>query len=120
MSFEKFFSSISDLFLGPPDAALDEAIDKLDPDKIYVENIRSLLGVSTYSARAICETAVRQGVFQKHVEVVCPDGSIAASAISEASLPPTVRCWQIDGIDSSEVEMDTKTLNKQIFYALNG
>jgi hypothetical protein len=54
------------------------------------------------------------------VEVVCPDGSIAASAESEASLPPNVTCWKEEQGDLEPVEMATASLSKSVFYRLNG
>jgi len=81
-------------------------LTRLNPDKIYVENVRSILGVSYKNALSICETAVRQGVFVKAVEVKCPDGSVAATAPSRDQLPPEVNCWeQEDG------HLEPETLN---------
>jgi hypothetical protein len=115
--FERFLRTISSLF--PVDlASTHEAIAKLNPEKIYVENVRSLLDVSTWRARQICETAVRQGVFERRVEVMCPDGAVAASAATESELPETVRCWAEtpDGFEESWVQ--TALLPKQPFYRL--
>jgi len=44
-----------------------------NPDKIYVENIRSFFGVSSSIAKAMCEFAVRSGHFSKHVGYICPN-----------------------------------------------
>jgi len=46
-----------------------------DPDKIYVENIRSFFGVNTRIAKAMCEFAVRSGHFSKHVGYICPNSN---------------------------------------------
>lgn len=96
-----------------------EMLAKLNPDKFYVENVRSILGVSNAVAVQICETAVRQGVFERRVEVICPDGSVAASAETESALPETVRCWhEEDGLVESE-RLPTKQLEKAAFYRLH-
>ena len=96
-----------------------KGIGALDPNKIYVENVRSLLGVSTDSAAEICEAAVRQGLFRRGVEVLCPDGAVAASAESVERLPATVLCWiETDG-HPEEVELPTAKLSKLTFYSLN-
>jgi hypothetical protein len=118
---KKLFQIISKIT--PPSQGLSEKqaelLSRLNPDKIYVENVRSILGVSYKSALNICETAVRQGVFQKGVEVKCPDGSVAVTAPSRDQLPPEVRCWkQEDGHPEPEM-LSTADLETTIFYRLN-
>jgi len=94
-------------------------LSRLNPDKFYIENVRSILGVSHVAAVQICEAAVRQGLFERRVEVVCPDGAVAASADTEANLPETVRCWhEEEGLLEPE-ELPTKQLEKTTFYRLN-
>jgi hypothetical protein len=91
----------------------------LNPEKFYVENVRSILGVSHGSALRICETAVRQGLFKRGVEVRCPDGSVAATADSEDRVPKEVRCWNnVEGFPEPEMVSST-TLEKVFFYRLN-
>lgn len=74
--------------------------------------------MSHESAKRICETAVRQGVFERRVEVMCPDGVVAASADSEANLPATVQCWHEEQGHLEAEELPTKDLEKTIFYRL--
>jgi len=105
-------------FLAPPVNL--EALDTLDTSKFYVENVRSILGVSHREALEICETAVRQGVFQKAVEIWCPDGSVAATAADESGLPASVRCFvDNDGGFTEEVLMATSVLRKTTYYTLS-
>ena len=117
MSLEIFFDTISNFVPGVP-RGTDAAISRLNPDKIYLENVRSALGVSSQRALDICEAAVRQGLFQRGVEVACPDGAIAASADTESGLPAHVRCWMEDEGHLEEVEIQTDTLPKIAFYRL--
>jgi len=111
-------SAIAEAFPSDPVAGKESAIAKLNPDKIYLENVRSALGVSASKARLFCETAVRRGVFSKRVEVICPDGSVAVSARNESELPEVVRCWQEDGGEYIQVELATKDLRKVFFYQM--
>ena len=120
MSFISFWNAISKIVPGNPLSGREAELARLNPDKIYLENVRSVLGVSSPVAQRICETAVRRGLLQKRVEVVCPDGSIAASGDSEANLPPTVTFWKEDQGDLEPVEMATASLQKAVFYRLNG
>jgi hypothetical protein len=116
--FQKFFETISSLIPNSTLIGNPEALSKLNPNKIYPENVRTILGVSSASAVRICETAVRQGVFRKCVEVVRPDGAIAASAETESQLPKTVRFFREDRGDYEEVCMPTREMKKNIFYRL--
>jgi len=114
----KFFDTISKIVPGDPLAGKEEAIARLNPDKIYLENVRSALGVSSGRAQQICDTAVRQGLFESFVEVVCPGGTVAASARTESELPQRVRCWTEEGGNLEEAELATSTLPKVTFYRL--
>ena len=100
----------------PPDSLRE--LSRLDPHKIYLENVRSVLGVSSKKAQSICEVAVRQGVFEKWVEIRCPDGSVPASAKKESDLPAVVHCWVEEEGDMSEIELSSTELRKINFYRL--
>src|SRR5271165_5495058 len=118
--FRKFLKVISSI-VPEKGVSLAEAdvLSRLNPDKIYVENVRSLLNVSHGSAQRILETGVRQGVFVRRVEVQCPDGSVAASAETEAGLPRMVHCWEEEDGFPKEVEIPVENLAKTTFYRLN-
>jgi hypothetical protein len=117
--YKKFFRTISNLIPGDPLTGKEESLSRLNPNKIYVENVRSLLDVSHQRAVSFCEIAVRQGWFSRHVEVLCPDGSVVTSAINETELPKTVRCWKEENGNLEEVELDTDSLQKVTFYRLS-
>lgn len=97
----------------------EEALSKLNPDKFYLENVRSLLGVSHQRALELCNSAVRQGFFKRRVEVMCPDGVVAASADTEEQLPMTVHCLAESEGHLEEIELPTRSLSKIITYSLN-
>lgn len=46
-------------------------IESTNPDRIYIENIRSFFNVSTHFAKFLCETAVKRGYFEKKIAVEC-------------------------------------------------
>jgi hypothetical protein len=117
---KKLFQIISKVIPAPALSEYEaQQLAKLNPEKFYVENVRKILGVSHDSAKRICETAVRQGVFERCIEVRCPDGSVAASAESEAGLPQTVRCVHQEDQHFEEEELPVRDLEKVIFYRLN-
>ena len=119
MWLERFLDTISQLFPAHLNSGIREALGKLNPDRIYVENVRAVLGVSHERAVKICETAVRQGVFARMVQVLCPDGQAAVEADSEDRLPLTVICWNEEDGHFDEIEMPVAGLQKLVFYRLN-
>lgn len=48
-----------------------EILEKTDPDRIYVENIRSFFRIPYTVARFFCEMAVKEKFFKKKVGVFC-------------------------------------------------
>lgn len=119
MWLTKFLDIISRILPYNPTSGIEDALARLNPDKIYIENVRSVLGVSHRKALSICESAVRQGFFRRGVEVLCPDGAVAASADVEANLPSTVNCWIQEDGHYEEAEFPTNTLRRVTFYQLN-
>lgn len=115
MWLEKFLDLISKVIPTDTTSELRAELSRLNPDKIYVENVRSLLHVSARTALDVLETAVRQGVLRKGIEVRCPDGAVAVAVDSGQSLPEQVHCWQ----DEEEIEIPTSELSKVTFYRLN-
>jgi hypothetical protein len=116
MLFTRFLNIINSIF--PPSLSpnLIENLSRLNPDKFYLENVRSVLNVPYNKAKSICEEAVKQGIVKECVEVLCPDGSVAKSAENELDLPKIVQCWEeIDG-DYEEKEYETLSLEKQTYY----
>jgi hypothetical protein len=117
MLFERFFRTISSVV--PPNVFLNmDALAELDPEKIYVENVRSVLRVPSALAVRLCELAVRQGVFTRFVAVECPDGSEGAVAERESDLPLSVTCHREEDGFIHDVELPTAQLRKVIFYRL--
>jgi hypothetical protein len=116
----KLFQAISRVLPNPGFSEKEaEMLSNLNPEKFYAENVRHILGVSHASAVRICETAVRQGLFERRVEVICPDGAVAASADTEDHLPALVRCWHQEGGFLEPNDIRTDTLEKAVFYRLN-
>ena len=118
MLFEKFFNAISRWL--PEQAFVGdlERLELLDPSKIYIENVRAVLNVSRRSAIAICEAAVRQGLFLRGIEAVTEDGVVVASALGDATLPETVEYNEEDDGFAEVVTRPVSELRKITFYRL--
>lgn len=117
MLFEKFLNIMARHLPGKRLSA--EALFQLNPDKIYVENVRSLLDVSHSNALEILEDGLKQGLLRSGIEVRCPDGSVAATAEVESGLPITVFCTGDEDGHPTEIEIATDSLQKVKFYRLN-
>ena len=116
MWWKKFLNIISDALPPQPAPNLLDNLVKLNPDKFYVENVRSILNVNHNRAVEVCSVGVQQGIFQQCIEILCPDGSVAKTAVSEQDLPATVLCIEeIDG-DYIEQEYAIQDLKRTIFY----
>lgn len=96
-----------------------EAIAKINPEKFYVENVRTAMRTSERRARLYCETAVRQGVFDRFVEAILPDDAVAVSAPTETELPPIVHRWVERNGELQEETFQTSSLTKRTFYRLH-
>jgi hypothetical protein len=116
----RFLDAISKFAPGDPlMGGSPSDIARLDPNKIYVENVRAAMRVSKKSAQLYCDTAVRQGIFDRWVEVIAPDDVVAASAPTESELPKTVHRWVERGGELEEVTLQTGELPKRTFYRLH-
>ena len=113
-SLTRFLRRISSRLLLSP--ARLEAIEALDPSHIYVENVRSLFGISTSLAKRLCELAVRQGFLEKRIQVLCPDQTVADEAPTEEQLPAEVSCWEDVQGSYRETTYQTSRLKKLEFY----
>ena len=118
----KLLSIISSLMPSPRIVSESRlrALSGLDTQHMYVENVRSILDVNSIDALRICERAVAEGLFERGVEVRCPQGGVAAVATSEHELPPVIECWIDEDGHTELVELRTRDLEKINFYVLNG
>jgi len=97
-------------------------IERLNPGKIYVENIRSIFGVSRVDARTWCEMAVSAHLFERRIGLVCPNqscnGRIIADFNSYNSIPDEISCstCEVEGNETSTYK--TANLSKVEFYKL--
>ena len=119
MLLQKFFERISNVI--PETVLLGDlrALSHLNPDKFYLENVRSVLGVSSAAAQRICDTAVRRRAFLQFVEVTSPEGVGVAFAPTETELPLEVHYWTEQNGEHVETFVPTADLRKTVFYRLN-
>lgn len=95
MSSQKFFQAIDNSFVGRFVDKKHNQILNTDTSRIYVENVRSFFGISTRFAKFLCQIAVNQKLFKKHIGVVCSNKEcerIIISVDDRKKLPSQVSC----------------------------
>jgi len=97
-----------------------QAIKNVDPGKIQVENVRSVLNTSRRSAEIICEYGVQEGVFEKRVGFICPnEGKIIADfPYYEKNLPEFLTCNTCENSDVEPCVFRITDLEYVKFYKL--
>lgn len=115
--FTKFLQRIADVI--PLAGVPLDRLARLDPDRVYLENVRSLLEVSTFSAKLVCETAVRRGIFIRRTSLICPDGSVAWTGGPEDDPPATLRCWHETEYGPEPEAIARESLRREEFFVLN-
>lgn len=109
MWYERLLNVIDSSWIG---AAVDrrmELMRKTDPEHIYVENIRSFFNVTYGIAKFFCESAVRQGVFNRRIGYMCPnDNRIIMYAAPGEEISDTVVCHicEADGKEECEFKIE--------------
>lgn len=117
--FEQFLTRIS-RFLPAGDAEEELlALEHIDPRRISVETVRSMLNSSASAAKLYCETAVRRGLLKRGYQYWCPDGkNVAATVFDGEPIPPTVECVQEENDDYRMLTLDTASLRRTEIYAI--
>jgi hypothetical protein len=72
-----------------------ELLSHIDPERIYVENVRSFFNIQHQVARFFCEMAVKQKFFEKKYGIVCPNDDchrIITSINKISELPTEIKC----------------------------
>ena len=100
-----------------PRARPYERLASLNPEKFYVETIRSLLDVPYEKAEAVIKEAVSEGIFVEGIEILCPDGAVR-SFTNVDDLPETVDCMEFENGSYEPVERRTADLARQAYYRL--
>ncbi|MFD2915085.1 hypothetical protein [Psychroserpens luteus] len=90
------------MLLIPNISNLESSIKQLNPNRIYVENIRAILETTTKMAKLVCRTAVNKGYFKEMYSLECPNDScntVVASYDSLKSIPKFIECenCKLDG-----------------------
>jgi len=97
-----------------------QVIKGIDPGKIEVENVRSILNTSRFNAKLICELAVQDGLFEKRIGFICPnEGKIIEDFdYNTVDFPETLTCNTCENDDQEQFAFKTSELRTVEFYRL--
>jgi len=96
-----------------------QTIEGIDPGKIEVENVRSILNVNSRSAKFICEMAVQEKLFIKKIGLVCPnEGRVIEEFDSYNEIPEQITCHICETDEREHSTFKTSQLQKIEFYKL--
>lgn len=95
------------------------AVEAIDPERIYVENIRAFFGFPHTLTRVLLEAAVREGGLERRVGVLCPhDMHIVESFLSEDAVPELIPCLACEARGTEHSDHPRDELTFQVFYKL--
>ncbi|OCB73641.1 hypothetical protein B0A79_19995 [Flavobacterium piscis] len=96
-----------------------QLIKETDPDRIYVENVRSFFNISTRWARFLCKIAVRQGIFRRKFAVECKNENctrIIKVYNNLNDIPEEINCFTCELEGKEKFTFKTEDLNILEYY----
>lgn len=120
MWLEKFFQIIDKSFVGRFVDKRVAIVGLTDPDRIYVENIRSFYGLTTPIAKIICDMAVKENLFKKRIGLECPIcGRLIEHYQNQNEIPNSVNCETCELLENEKHDFLKSELKETVFYQLN-
>ena len=116
MSLEKFLNIIDRTAVGAAVERRKELIEKTDPKRIYVENIRSFFHFPRWLAKALLELAVRQGALEKRVGIICPNDDRLIADFAPGEEPADIHCIVCEMKGEDQSTFDLPRCKKMEFY----
>jgi hypothetical protein len=98
------------------------ALEKINPDRFYVENIRSYYGMTTFVAQRLCDEAVNDGKFDRKIGLVCPKCSRIIQSFSnpeEIKQIKTISCEICEANEEEVYEYSIEQVQQVEIYSLH-
>lgn len=121
MSLIKLYQIIDKSFIGRFVENKLSIIENTDPERIYVENVRSFYNMPTVMAKALCGLAVKEGVFTKHYGLYCHNedcGKMIMSVETEAQIPSKIHCDNCELLEKDDYDFVPDKRHTEVFYKL--
>lgn len=94
------------------------AIEAVDPQRIYVENVRAFFGFPHSIAKLILDLAVREGALERRTGLLCPRYQNIIATLEDGQDPPDqVNCLVCESEGDGETH-DGRDLQSIVFYRL--
>lgn len=119
MSSKKYLKIIDRTFIGSFVETKKKIIEIIDPDRFYLENIRSFFNFPRFFAKFLCELAVRRGLFNKRLGILCPNCQrIIKSYKYGEEIGETFHCKICQSLRKPVYEFNKYQIKKLEFYQL--
>jgi hypothetical protein len=121
MLSEKFWKTIDASAIGKFVSNKQKIIAFTDPQRIYIENIRSFFHLPFFVAQGLCELAVREKYFNKKVGVVCANSDcerIIKSFNDKDVIEGEIICENCEAKEEENYTFESNKLKKVTFYQL--
>lgn len=115
----KFLEIIDNSFVGRIVNGKLNVLKDIDPDRIYVEKIRAFYGLPFPIAKFLCDMAVQQGYFSKHIGIECPNEGRLMKVFSDVKdVPEVLECFNCQVLDRERYVFKTSDCAHIEFYKL--
>ena len=84
-----------------------DILSHINPQRIYVENVRSFFNLNYRVAKFFCEMAVKQRYLRKRYGVICPNEDchrLITSYSSKAEIPKMIKCEVCEQLERDRFE----------------
>ena len=116
----KLFKLIRGTPLGRLAERKAEVVKNTNPDRIRVENVRSLFNLSRSWAEKLCELAVNDGILERRIGLRCPNpecNRIIESVAVADDVPSKITCYVCEASGRESVFFSDE-LEKVVYYKL--
>lgn len=116
----KFLQIIDNSFIGSFIGKRMRVLEVTDPQRIYVENVRSFYNIPFRLAKLLCEMAVRDRLFVKKIGIYCPDCERLILTVDNYSqIPPNIKCSTCELLEKDTFEYEESEYKIIEFYQLS-
>jgi hypothetical protein len=121
MSLKRLLNLIDNTGIGNFVSSKQSLIENTNPDRIYIENVRSFFNLPSTIAKLLCDIAVRQNVFRKQIGVLCPNkdcGRIIKTYDSIEEIEEVIECEQCLLKEEDKHSFSKEQIKIIVFYQL--
>lgn len=119
MSLIKFLQIIDNSYIGRFVDKKLGIVQRTETECIYIENVRAFYNIPNWTAKFLCDVAVRENQFVKKIGVYCPHcDRMVGSADRREDFPETITCDVCELMEEDEFEFHPLDKDFMEFYQL--